>query len=150
MAPNNPVVAHFMDGTILKGTTQDFAPTRAHFHIIPSGASRGQQVRLAQLKAVFFVRKLDGDPDRSDLRGFITAPPQGVHGRKIAVRFADAELLCGYAQSYSMSRDGFFIFPADAGSNNQRVFVITANAAEICEGDSAEALAQRILDSAAA
>jgi len=150
MAPNNAVVAHFMDGTILKGTTQDFAPSRPQFHVIPAGASRGQTVRLAELKAVFFVKDIAGDPDRLDLRGFIAAPPQGVHGRKIAVRFADSELLCGYAQSYSSARDGFFIFPADAGSNNQRVYVVSGNAAEIRDGEEAEELAQRILSSEAA
>lgn len=150
MAPNNYVVAHFLDGATLKGTTQDFAPTRPQFHVIPLGASRGQTVRLSELKAVFFVRTLDGDPERIDLRGFIAAPPQGVHGRKIAVRFADTELLCGYAQSYSSARDGFFIFPADAGSNNQRVFVVSGNAAEIRDGDEAEELAQRVLNSEAA
>lgn len=150
MAPNNPVVAHFTDGTILKGTTQDFSANRPQFHVIPSGASRGQTVRIKQLKAVYFVRKLAGDPDRIDLKGFIAAAPVGVHGRKIAIRFADGELLCGYAQTYSSAREGFFIFPADAGSNNLRVYVVSGNAAEVCDGDDAEDLAQRVLDSQAA
>ena len=151
MAISSSVVAHYVDGRIQKGFTRDFAPQRPSFHLTPVGKDAAVSlVRTYELKAVFFVRDLDGDPLRTDLRGFITGPTQTVHGRKVAVRFQDGELLCGYSLSYAPQRHGFFMFPADPGSNNQRVFVITANAAEICEGDSAEALAQRILDSAAA
>ena len=105
---------------------------------------------MSQLKAVFFVKDLAGDPNRVDLRGFIQAPPESTHGKKIAVRFSDGELLCGYSLSYSPRRDGFFMFPADAGSNNLRVFVLAAVDAQIEEGTAAEELAQRILDSRAA
>jgi len=150
MTPTNPVVAHFLDGTVLKGTTQDFSPTRPTFHVLPADGGRGVPVRLAQLKAVFFVKNLAGHPERPDVRGFISAPPEATHGRKIAVHFGDTELLCGYAQSFSMNREGFFVFPADTGGNNQRVFVVTAAANEIREGADADALATRILESKAA
>jgi len=149
MAPNNLVVAHFLDGRVVKGTTQDFNPVRPHFHVLPTGASRGIQVQHSQLKAVFFVRSLDGDSSRADLRGFVSAPAEAAHGRKIAARFSDAELICGYAQNRSPNRPGFFVFPADPGSNNIRIFVIANPSVEVCEGDEAEALAHRILDEAA-
>jgi len=150
MAPNNLVVAHFMDGRVVKGTTQDFSPVRSRFHVLPVGAQQGIAVQHDQLKAVFFVKDLEGDSSRADLRGFIVAPPEAVHGRKVAVRFQDAEFICGYAQSYSPNRPGFFIFPADAGSNNIRIYVVVKSAAEICDGDEAEALANRTLDAEAA
>ena len=54
------------------------------------------------------------------------------------MRFKDAELVCGYSLSYSPDRDGFFMFPADAGSNNLRVFVVTAAAMTVRAGPSAE------------
>ena len=64
---------------------------------------------------------------------------------KIAVRFKDAELLCGYSLSYSPERVGFFLFPADPGSNNMRVYVMIFAVSEIQVGPAAEQLAKRFL-----
>jgi hypothetical protein len=144
----NGVVAHFLDGRVLKGTTRDFSPGRPAFHLHPQQGTPCQ-VRMSQLKAVFFVKDLAGDPTRVDLLGFIKAPAETIHGKKIAVQFSDGELLCGYSLSYSPRRDGFFMFPADPGSNNLRVFV-AAGEAQIAGGAEAEELAQRVLDSRAA
>ena len=146
----NRVVARFLDGRALKGTTQDFSPRHPAFHIYPTPSAAGIQVRCNQLKAVFFVRDLDGDPLREDLRGFILGPAETVHGEKVAVRFADGELLCGYSLSYTLRREGFFMFPADPRSNNMRIFVVVAPTADVCKGAAAEEMVQRILDSKAA
>jgi hypothetical protein len=144
------VVAHFLDGKVVKGVTQDFLPPTPAFHVATGPTEFPVQVRCSQLKALFFVRDLEGNPQRSDLRGFIAGPPETTHGRKIAVRFPDGELLCGYSHSYSPRRPGFFIFPADPGSNNLRVFVNVSPGTEVKVGSAAEELAQRTLDSRAA
>jgi hypothetical protein len=139
------VVARFSDGKVLKGTTQDFFPNRPSFHLIPLEGGNGLEIRCKQLKAVFFVKSFEGDSKRKDVRGFITAPAETAQGKKIAVRFKDGELLCGYSLSYTPDRDGFFVFPADAGGNNLRVYVLTAAATEVKAGPAAEVLAQRIM-----
>jgi hypothetical protein len=64
----------------------------------------------------------------------------------VAIRFRDGELLCGYTLSFHADREGFFVFPADTGSNNLRVYVMTAAAQEMKSGPAADALAQRVLD----
>lgn len=151
MVNGNLVVARFLDGRVLKGVTQDFQPKRPAFHLFVGGSGDSSvQVRCNQLKAVFFVRDTAGDSQRQDLRGFIAGPAETVHGRKIAVRFADGEVLCGYSLSYSPHRQGFFMHPADSGSNNIRVFVVVSSAAEVQEGTNADEMAQRALDSRAA
>jgi hypothetical protein len=144
----NNVVAHFLDGRVLKGITRDFFPPHTAFHLFRGDS--GVQVRCNQLKAVFFVRDLEGDANRVDLRGFIAGPAETKRGRKIAVRFADGELVCGYTHSFSPRRPMFFLFPADPGSNNERIFVNSAAASDVCDGAKAEELAQRVLDSRAA
>lgn len=149
----NGVVAHYQDGRILKGITHDFSPTRPTFRLRSSddpGGTAGTLIRSGELKALFFVRNLEGDPLRTDLRGFIAGPTETVHGKKIAVRFSDGELFCGYTLGYTPQRGGFFMFPADAGSNNLRVFVVTAAAPEVCEGTAADELVQRVLNAKAA
>ena len=145
MSDGNRVVAHTLDGKLIKGTTQDFFPNRPVFHILPAEGGPPVEVRSKQLKAVFFVREFAGSQARRDVRGFLQAPGETAQGKKLAVRFKDGELLCGYSLTYSPDREGFFMFPSDAATNNLRIYVLTASAAEIKAGPAAEALAQRVL-----
>jgi hypothetical protein len=150
MLPTNRVVAHYLDGKIVKGTTQDFFPNRPIFHILPVGASAEMEVQCRQLKAVFFVRDLDGDETRKDLQGFLDGPGETARGKKVAVRFKDKEIVCGYTLSYSPERVGFFMFPADPGSNNLRIYVLTYSTTEIRAGVGAEQMARKALEEEAA
>jgi len=43
---------------------------------------------------------------------------------KVRVDFLDGEVIYGMTHGYSPSRKGFFVFPADKDTNNERVFVI--------------------------
>jgi hypothetical protein len=142
---SNLVVARYTDGRALKGVTRDFSPNRAMFHIDPQDGSTPVEVRFRQLKALFFVHSLEGDPARQDVRGFVHGPLETQQGKKIAVRFRDGEFVCGYTLTWSPDREGFFMFPADVHSNNQRIFVITTSTLEVKAGPAAEVLAQRVL-----
>ena len=122
----NKVVAHYQDGRIVKGFTVDFLPTKPSFHLTLADAPqpiKPVEVLLAQLKAVFFVKNLEGGPQphahRQDFE-----PGKPALGRKVRVIFKDGENLLGTTQGYDASRPGFFVFPADTGSNNERIFVV--------------------------
>ena len=142
---SNLVVARYTDGRVLKGVTRDFSPNRVMFHVDPQDGGPTVELRFRQLKALFFVSSLEGDPTRQDVRGFVHGPVETQQGKKIAVRFRDGELLCGYTLSWSPDREGFFLFPADVHGNNQRIYVITASTLEVKAGPAAEVLAQRVL-----
>jgi len=120
MTPNK-VVARFKDGTMMKGTTADFFPNKNVFHLI---VENGETLTLntEQLKALFFVRDFQGDKERKET--YADNIPGG--GRKVQITFNDNETLIGFSQGYSPDRPGFFIIPADAESNNERIFVITS------------------------
>ena len=118
----NQVVARFRDGRTIKGTTTDFLPTRETLHI--HTATTVETVRHVELKAIFFVRDLIGDPGRQDSNAFDLG--QTVVGKKIRVEFADGEVLVGTTQGYQPERAGFFVVPADAKANHERVFVVQA------------------------
>jgi len=145
----NKVVARFADGTVLKGQTSDFFPNRPVFHVVKRDGTHGTEVRVEKLKALFFVKSLDGDAQRSGLRGFIDGPPENSRGRKLAVRFADGEFVCGYSLAYTPNRGAFFMYPADPNTNNERVFVVVGNGADVREGAAAEEMAQKIVGEAA-
>ena len=148
--PTNRVVAHFLDGRVVKGTTQDFFPNRPIFRILPVGAGKDAEIQCRQLKAVFFVKDLAGDENRRDIQGFVDGPGETSKGKKVAVRFKDGEFVCGYSLSYSAERVGFFLFPSDPGSNNLRIYVMTYAATEVRAGSAAEAMAQKQLEKEAA
>ena len=141
----NKVVAHYLAGELVKGTTHDFFPTRPTFHIDPADGSGKIEVVGKALKALFFVRDFAGSPRRNDIPGFISGPSETSHGKKVAVRFKDGELLCGYTLTYTPSREGFFVFPADPQSNNLRAYVLTGATTTIKVGPAAEALALQSL-----
>ena len=125
MLPNK-IVVRYQDGRTRKGHTGDFLPTKATFHLTPIDAAPGApplNVQLAELKAIFFVKDFVGDPERAEGQEFPAGQP--VVGRKIRVVFQDDEVLLGTTQGYDERRPGFFVIPADPGSNNTRCFVVT-------------------------
>jgi hypothetical protein len=118
----NKLVVRYLDGTVLKGFSQDFHPTRLQFHIAPSivgGRDKVSLVLMRKLKAVFFVRDFAGDPDYVESRSFLERTP----GRRIEVTFTDGELMVGTTLGYRPDGSGFFVRPADSEGNNLRVFV---------------------------
>jgi hypothetical protein len=120
------IVVRYRDGRILKGFTHDFHPSRTQFSLWPSidaAPSDRRHIPVSQLKAVFFVRDFEGNPAYEDPRTFDGAASAG---RRLEVTFADGELLVGTTLSYSPEGSGFFVVPADAGGNNERIFVVTA------------------------
>jgi hypothetical protein len=124
----NRIVVRHRDGRTLKGHTADFLPTRPSFHVVPTeavAAAKGTlEIRLADLKAVFFVRDFAGNRAYRETKAF--APGQRVAGRKIRVEFEDGEVLLGTTMGYQPNRPGFFLVPADPNSNNERCYVVSA------------------------
>lgn len=142
MAEVNRVVARFLDGSMVKGTTEDFFPNRPTFHLHVSGDPKAQVVACAKLKAVFFVKDLAGNPKRDEAVGF-TGEEVGVHqGRRIAVQFKDGEMIAGHTVGYSSERTGFFITPTDPASNNIRIYVLKHATQKIAVGDPATAMVE--------
>ena len=128
----NRVVAHYQDGRLVKGVTNDFLPAKERFHVVPAEAPPGSkplEIVVGDLKALFFVRDFAGKPEHKDSDQF--DPRKPAPGRKIRVVFKDGEVIVGSTQGYQPGRPGFFVIPADAESNNERCFVVTAATQEV-------------------
>ncbi len=124
----NQVVARFQDGKTLKGLTNDFLPTKDVFHVaLAETASNAKplEVKVAELKALCFVRSLGGDPQHHKTNEF--PPFASAAGRKVEVTFRDGEVMLGTTQGYQPSRPGFFVVPADPLSNNERCYVVATS-----------------------
>jgi hypothetical protein len=128
----NKVVARFADGRTLKGMTADFLPAKNTFHLAVTGTSPGTapiEINMSQLKALFFVKDLGGDPKHVERNTFDPARPAA--GRQIKATFKDGEVLVGTTTGYQPNRPGFFLVPADEDSNIERCFVITAATSDV-------------------
>jgi uncharacterized protein DUF6982 len=126
------VVVAYLDGRRLKGYTNDFSPVRDQLFLFPEGVEpkpgdRGTPVRLAELKALFFVKDFAGNPAARR-----EAPdPAQLLGKKMEVTFADGEKLIGSSVAYNPKNLGFFMQPADSADNNERIFVINRNVKQV-------------------
>ena len=118
---SNRVVARFLDGRVLKGASFDVSLTKETCHV--QTATGPVEVRLSELKALFFVKDLTGDPARQEARTIAQGDPRAVGGRRVEIRFKDGEQLVGLMPSYGPEQQFFYILPADAGSNNIRILV---------------------------
>jgi hypothetical protein len=119
------VVARYADGRTLKGYAGDFDPDQPRFHLAPALGAPDEvvEVWLTDLKALFFVRTFEGNPDHDESRDLYQPRPAGT--RKVRLEFADGEVLVGYTAARSAGRFGLFLTPLDPLSNNRRVFAVT-------------------------
>lgn len=119
------IVVRCVSGQLLRGYSNDFHPDRAHLYLCPAVACPAAErllVPMMRLKAVFFVKDLQGLPDRVDANTFDHQP----RGRKVEVTFRDGERIIGSTLSYRPDGRGFFLQPANSQGNNTRIYVVNA------------------------
>jgi hypothetical protein len=125
------VVVAYLDDRRLRGYTNDFSPVRDQFFMFPEGidfkpGERGTPVRIAELKALFFVKDFAGDPAHTEIPGTSQLP-----GKRIEVTFSDGEKLIGSSVAYNPKNLGFFMQPADPKGNNERIFIVNRNVKQV-------------------
>ena len=121
------IVARYRDGRTLKGTTQNFFPNKPIFHVNRQGGTGPGdviEVKLDELKAVFFVRDFTGNAKHVERMQL--APGERTQGRLMQVTCKDGEVIVGTTTGYDPKRPGFFLFPIDPSANNVRVFMATS------------------------
>ena len=119
---SNKVVARYQDGRVLKGISLDVDPARPTFHVRPTG-EQAEQVDMSDLKALFFVRSLDGDSTRDE---DLQPDPEDRRARGstiVKLTFGDGETMVGLTIRYPPNRPYFFIVPVDPKSNNIRILI---------------------------
>lgn len=130
----NRVVVHFKDGSLLKGYTNDFFPGKPYFHLTSDQeADEGKvhMVRVADLKAAFFVKTLEGDRFYHEKKRFREVDTSHLRGLRIQVHFKDGEVLRGTTLDYNEGKQGFFVNPVDPKSNNVLVYAVADAVEEI-------------------
>ncbi len=123
-------MARFREGGLIQGSTQDFFPKKQSFHVHVEGRedSSVEEIEVSNLKALFFVKTFEGDPEHETPDSLEDA---NGSGRRMLVTFEDGEQIHGFTVGYNPTAIGFFLTPADQESNNERVFVVNAAVASI-------------------
>jgi len=132
IGPDN-IVARFKDGRVLKGHVSDFDPDAVELILIELENGKELRIPIDELKALFFVHSLEGDPKYRERKVFGISESMG---HKIYIRFHDGESMLGfvkgdvpwekgfYRSSPGSRSSGFFMSPVDGESNNIKIFVI--------------------------
>jgi hypothetical protein len=125
--PGLKLVAHFCDGRVLKGATNNFDEAAAKILLTPADppGAKPVEVELQQLKALFFVKDFAGNRSYKYEQAFRTGQPYA--GKRMEVTFNDGETLVGSSPNYIRSLPGFFLFPADTNGNIVKLFAINKN-----------------------
>ena len=119
----NLVVVHYLDGSLDKGIAPDFHQYQDTFLLRDCfDPLKEKFVYHDLLKAVFFVKSLDGDPLYRDPI-FSEKMVRQLVGMKLKVEFRDGEIMYATTQGYSPARKGFFIFPIDRHCNNNKIYI---------------------------
>jgi hypothetical protein len=129
---SNLVVARFRNGTTLKGTSLNVDPTKPTFHVRTPDQG-AVEVRLADLKALFFVKDPTGNAAHNEGTEPTAGDPRLVGARKIAITFDDRETIVGMANRFPPLGNYFFMLPIDPKSNNIRILVNRAATVSITE-----------------
>ncbi|MEO0185131.1 MAG: hypothetical protein ABIL22_05085 [candidate division WOR-3 bacterium] len=131
----NKVVVHYVDHRIERGYTSDFKADKPLFHLVikEGGKEKSVPVKIANLKAVFFVKELMGKSRTRPVKKktFEELEDKNLIGRKVKVEFVDGEILYGLTMGYSPQRQGFFFTPIDPESNNERIFAVLSAVKDI-------------------
>ena len=76
-------------------------------------------------------KTFEGNKDHRDPKDFSLDSLKSIPGLKVKVTFFDGEVMYGSTNGYTPERKGFFIFPVDKESNNDRVFAIRQSAVTV-------------------
>jgi hypothetical protein len=125
----NLVVAHLLAGGVVKGTSLDVDPGKPLCHVrTESGVVK---VKLAEAKALFFVRDLSGNPARVDSQAIAPEDPRRRGAAVVEVRFRDGERVIAFTNRYPPRGQFYFVVPVDQGGNNTRILVNQAAVAAL-------------------
>jgi hypothetical protein len=128
---NKKVILRFIDGKMLKGYIQDLKIAEEYLYL-EDESNHQLKVRLKELKAIFYVKKFEGDRGHQDKKVITGTHPDA---KRVFVKFKDGETIMGNMEGVIPWQQGFFlesmkekaftIVPLDEGGNNTKILVVT-------------------------
>src|SRR5574340_929744 len=88
-------VTRLNNGNLLKGFMKDFSPNRNELTIEETGVDRKHQLKIEDVKAVFFVKSFEGDHEHRERKSYGIAK---IKGQRVFVKFRDGESMVGFLE----------------------------------------------------
>lgn len=130
----NQVVARYLDGRMVKGTSLDVAPAKPTCHVRTTDQGMVEVV-LADLKALYFVKTPEGNPAHDYAAEPTPGDPRLAGSHRVTLAFKDAEQMAGLVNRYPPIGDFFWVLPVDGKGNTIRVLVNRAAIKQIRADD---------------
>jgi len=134
---NQRVILRFVDGKMLKGFIRDLKIAEEYLYL-EDESNHQHKVRLKELKAIFFVRKFEGERNHLEKKSFTGTRPGS---KRVFVKFKDGETIMGNMEGNipwekgffleSMKEKAFTIVPVDEDSNNTKILVVTTSVQDV-------------------
>ena len=131
MIGHQKVILRFMDGKMLKGFIRDLKVDGDILYLEDETDHR-HKVRTKELKAIFFVRRFEGDRSYQEKKTFDGNRP---NSKRVYVQFKDGENMMGFVEGdipwergfflESMREKAFILIPVDEDSNNIKILIFT-------------------------
>ena len=118
----NSIVARYIDGRTIKGTSLDVAQDRSNCHVRTAEGAM-VEVEFTDLKALFFVKSLDGNAKHVEGNTVAPTDPRLRGAKLVEVKFQDGEAIVGLSMRWPPNKPFFFLVPVDSKSNNIRILV---------------------------
>lgn len=113
------IVIRYFSGEIIKKIITDIEIHIDRITIRNALTGQLEHYKTDDLKAVFWVKNLIGDPSRVDRQGFVNeADPSNIF-----IEFKDGECQWGNHSGYSNKAYGFYFYPHDPDSNNAKCYI---------------------------
>ena len=90
---------------------------------------------MSALKALFFVKSLDGDAAHNEAMSVEADDPRARGSHLVELRLKDGERMVAFANRFPPLGAVFFLVPVDAKSNNLRILVNRAEVLSISRFD---------------
>lgn len=130
------VVARFKDGRLLKGLARDPAPGSGLLRLrLPGESNVPIDIRLEDLKGVFFVKTWEGNPAYVESEeGFANGELESngtYRMQRTVAGFQDGERLKGYSHNFAPDLPTLCFFPYDPFGNNYKVLIVCSALSDI-------------------
>jgi hypothetical protein len=114
------VILHMVEGSVKRGSVIDIDLGAASVQL-HSQTGLAESIPRDRVKAIFFMLATG-------------APAPAIEGSKLRITFTDGRTLVGYTNHYDPQATGFFIIPADARTNTDRIYVFKSAVRSVANG----------------
>ncbi len=104
-------MSNFLNGRPVKGSSTSIALDRPTCHVMTRD-HRVVLVTLSELKALFFVKDMEGNRAYRDLQVIGSTDRRVTGAKRLRIAFRDGEELVALAPTYDATRHFFYVLPA--------------------------------------